>query len=78
VPAVNQHGNLDSSWAAIINQCVKSSSDGAPGEKDIIHKDHLPVVNSTWQISGLDHGLVMQSCPIVSVKGDIEGADEDR
>ena len=55
--AIDQDRQLDSSRPAIINQLIKSSTNGAPGIKHVIYQHYVPAFDVTGKFRAIDDGF---------------------
>src|SRR5262249_44988124 len=79
VAAVDQYTELNAPGTPMVEQSIHGGTNGAPGIKNVIHKDHILFPDFHTQRSGfLNDRAAAHGGKVIAVQGNVEGANGDR
>src|SRR5690606_8024922 len=77
-PTVDQHGELDALWPAVVQDGVEGGSNRAAGEQDVVHQDDAAPRDRDRELGRADARVGQGGRRVVAVQGDVDGAEGDR
>ena len=75
---VDEHGETDRAWPAVVDERVHRGADRPAREEDVVHQNDHAIVDRERDLRLAHDRRVADARQVVAVEGDVDGAERDR